>query len=131
MEKAQKAQKANIILLCECCGFSCITKKDLNRHLLTAKHKKNSNDNEKSPKSKITFNCINCNKKFNDNAGLWRHKKKCVSRYETDEPGPEPETKQEPNNEIINLLIVENNKQLQDNNKQLQDNNTRLHDEIN
>jgi hypothetical protein len=33
MEKAPKSPK---LLICECCAFNCITKKDFIRHLLTA-----------------------------------------------------------------------------------------------
>jgi hypothetical protein len=92
---------------------------DYIKHNLTVKHKNNTttiNDNEKLAKTKITFNCVNCDKIFNDNAGLWRHKKKCNIVE------PVSVITEKPNNEIINLLI-ENNKQLQENNKQLQDEN--------
>jgi hypothetical protein len=113
MEKPIKPLKIPKIFLCECCVFNCINKKDFTKHLLTDKHNKNViqiNDNEKNPKTKITFNCVNCDKKFNDNAGLWRHKKKC----NIVEPVSDTD---KPNNEIINLLI-ENNKQLQDENRE-------------
>ena len=115
ISKISKISEISYKFICVSCDYKCNKQSDFNKHNLTAKHKNNTttiNDNDKIIKPKIIFNCVNCNKMFNDNSGLWRHKKKC-----------------KPNNEIINLLI-ENNKQLQHNNTQLQDNNTQLHDEI-
>ena len=128
--------KISYKFICVSCDYKCNKQSEFKKHNLTAKHKNNTttiNDNDKIIKPKIIFNCVNCNKMFNDNSGLWRHKKKCKI-VEPDTVLPLREDK--PNNEIINLLIEnnkqlqDNNKQLQDNNKQLQDNNTHLHDEI-
>jgi hypothetical protein len=43
---------------------------------LTGKHNNDNKNNKKVAKS--SHDCDICNKKFNDRAGLWRHKKKCV-----------------------------------------------------
>ena len=49
--------------------------------MLTKKHKNNEiaqNNNELGPNlPKKIYSCENCDKKFKDRAGLWRHKKKC------------------------------------------------------
>jgi hypothetical protein len=45
--------------------------------VLSAKHKKSMDFNENLPKICSDFVCKNCNKKYKDNSGLWRHKKKC------------------------------------------------------
>jgi hypothetical protein len=45
--------------------------------VLSAKHKKSMDCNEKLPKTCSDFVCKKCNKKYKDNSGLWRHKKKC------------------------------------------------------
>ena len=56
-------------------------KKDFKKHLLTRKHTiadfelKKSLEAQKNPK-KTNYGCI-CGKMYNDNSGLWRHKKKC------------------------------------------------------
>jgi hypothetical protein len=45
--------------------------------MLSTKHKKAMGFNETLPKICSNFVCKNCNKKYKDNSGLWRHKKKC------------------------------------------------------
>ena len=68
---------------CELCNFKCSYNKDFQRHINTKKHKNNilttnnNNINQKKPDTKI-YQCENCEKTFNDRAGLWRHKKKCT-----------------------------------------------------
>ena len=74
---------------CEICKTTPGNKKDYNKHLLTAKHKKN----ESLTKSGISLTenplieenhdheCSYCNKVYKSRVGLWYHKKKC--NYET------------------------------------------------
>jgi hypothetical protein len=45
---------------------------------LTSKHKFATFSNENPAISSAKFTCTNCSKKYNDNSGLWRHKKKCI-----------------------------------------------------
>jgi hypothetical protein len=74
--------KKPVNFFCELCNFKCSYNKDFQRHINTKKHKNNilttnnNNINPKKPDSKI-YQCENCEKVFNDRAGLWRHKKKC------------------------------------------------------
>ena len=68
-------------------------KSNYDEHLLSQKHKKSMVSNEKPA---ICFACQNCNKKYKDNSGLWRHKKKCIN----DIP------KQD--NTLLNYLMKEN-----------------------
>jgi hypothetical protein len=64
--------------VCEFCEYITSNKKDYNKHLLTAKHSKTTNNNGKVPKIPLPyFECPICASVFNDRAGLWRHKKKC------------------------------------------------------
>ena len=116
MEKAPKSPK---LLICECCAFNCITKKDFIRHLLTAKHKKLYNLNPLEQNKPKIFSCNKCDKSYNARNSLWYHEKKCCFVKEK-----EPD-KEEPNNKII-MLLIDNNKHLQDNNKQLQDDNKEI-----
>jgi len=44
---------------------------------LSTKHKRAMDCNENLPQICSDFVCKNCNKKYKDNSGLWRHKKKC------------------------------------------------------
>ena len=64
---------------CELCDYSTSRKDQYERHLSTSKHKNTTNNNEKVGKVGKTYECLHCSKIFNDRAGLWRHKKKCVA----------------------------------------------------
>ena len=58
---------------CNCCGYNTNIKRDYDNH---NKSKKHSDILNKSEETKI-YECINCNKKFITNGGLWKHKKTC------------------------------------------------------
>jgi hypothetical protein len=72
--------------ICECCNIKTNNKKDYNKHILTLKHKKLSNVNIIEtfvPKNNYDcpiFTCKNCNKEYLSRVGLWKHKKKCVTK---------------------------------------------------
>jgi X-X-X-Leu-X-X-Gly heptad repeat protein len=118
----KKPLKTPKLFICECCDYKCKKQSEFNKHNLTAKHKNNTtpiNDNEKRPKTKNTFDCVNCSKIFKDYSGLWRHR--FNHTYEI--------AKQNNNQLRDNYKqLQDNNKQLQDNNKQLQDNSKQLQD---
>ena len=68
---------------CEKCNYFTTKKCNFDRHLLTAKHKKEQNGNKLSSenhkneqKGAIVFTC-DCNKSFKTNSGLWKHQKQC------------------------------------------------------
>ena len=63
---------------CQYCDFVCSKQSNYNKHLLTAKHKKITNDNEKMPKNaEIQRYICDCGKKYMHSSGLSRHKQKC------------------------------------------------------
>ena len=68
---------------CVQCNIKTNNKKDYNKHLMTAKHKKLSNVNQlvtsypQSSTNEKYFACENCNKNYLSRVGLWKHKKKC------------------------------------------------------
>jgi hypothetical protein len=72
--------------ICECCNIKTNNKKDYNKHILTLKHKKLSNVNIIEtfvPKNNYDcpiFTCKICNKEYLSRVGLWKHKKKCVTK---------------------------------------------------
>jgi len=74
---------------CEKCNYYTSSKKDFNKHILTAKHKMITNGNEKSQKNSNPHMC-ECGKKYIFSSGLSRHKQKCT--YTTEE---------EPQNTIV------------------------------
>ena len=61
--------------ICENCKFSCSNKKDYNRHLLTAKHIKMTN-NAKNTSNLPIFVC-ECGKQYKYRQGLHYHRKTC------------------------------------------------------
>jgi hypothetical protein len=62
---------------CIKCSYNTVRKNDYNKHILTAKHIKTTNNNNNSQNSHNRYNCAICNKHHNDRAGLWRHNQKC------------------------------------------------------
>lgn len=78
MEKIAKNRKKYSCLTCD---YNTFNKFDYEKHLETEKHKiaiLAIQSNDLSQKSqKIAYSC-NCGKVYQDNSGLWRHKKKCA-----------------------------------------------------
>ena len=58
---------------CKICVFYTKLKRNYENHIITEKHLRNINKNITEQK----YMCVNCNKKFLTNNGLWKHKKKC------------------------------------------------------
>ena len=77
----EKVPKSSHIYCCNICDYSSSRKSQYDRHLLTDKHKINvlaMNGNVTAIiKSSNEYICEICKKKYKDNSGLWRHKKKC------------------------------------------------------
>jgi hypothetical protein len=75
--------KNNVLnFFCKYCDYSCCKKYDWTRHLSTAKHRKALPGNDFhtiSGQKGQTFQCSICEKYFKTNAGLWKHKNKCIS----------------------------------------------------
>ena len=98
----KKLEKTLPKFLCETCDFKCFTNTDWNRHIITAKHIKTTNNNGKNLENlKPKYICNNCKNEYNDRAGLWRHKKKCLKEEEI----KDIETSDK---DLIMILIKEN-----------------------
>jgi hypothetical protein len=96
---------------CEICDYHTSKKSSYNDHLLSAKHNFATFGNENSAKFCSKFTCPNCSKKYNDNSGLWRHKKKCIDSQDN----PSENVKNDNSNNdtsnkdnLIEYLIKEN-----------------------
>ena len=66
---------------CNICNYNTSRKYNLELHLKSIKHNNNvltTNNNDPLVNISKNYHCQNCAKEFNDRAGLWRHKKKCV-----------------------------------------------------
>jgi len=85
--------------------YNTCNQKDFNKHLQTKKHNNNTNFVPKN------YLCPNCNKKFNDRTGLWRHKKICIHIIVNKDEKKEQTSDKEKSldkDQLIMLLIKEN-----------------------
>ena len=79
----KRLEKTSPKFFCEKCDFKCFTNTDWNRHIARAKHIKTTNNNDINLENfKPKYVCVNCEKEYNDRAGLCRHKKKCSEKNE-------------------------------------------------
>ena len=94
---------------CEKCDYGSYKKFNFDLHLDSKKHKNNAlttNNNELVAKTSTKkYECENCEKCFNDRAGLWRHSKKCNEQQNSNKS---PEISQE-----LILTIIKQNSELQ------------------
>lgn len=116
---------------CMSCDYICFKKYNYDRHILTSKHinkQKTTQNEQKEQKEQKEQNnkytCNTCNKIYNDRAGLWRHKKKCV---ENNNNVSTNEFKMLTN---LVLEVVKNNSELQKQNNELQKQNQELQKNI-
>ena len=98
---------------CDICDIKTDNKKDFNKHLITAKHKKNeilTNIEHISPQNPIHI-CKKCSKIYKSRVGLWYHEKKCSQIKEDEQNKIILESE---NNNITPELIIEFIKQNQE-----------------
>jgi len=91
---------------CENCDYGTCKKSSYDDHLVSAKHTKSMIGNENLPKFCSEFICPNCSKKYKDNSGLWRHKKKCLENEK--EVKTNELNEQNDSVELIKYLMKEN-----------------------
>ena len=107
--------------LCECCNYETSSKKDFNKHILTAKHKKLVDASnmlvDLSPKK---FIC-NCGKSYTHDSSYYRHKKICTYKnyniIEEKEQDERQNKQEETKNEIkfdkeLVMMLINQNKEL-------------------
>jgi hypothetical protein len=104
----EKTQKNAKMFVCINCHFKSCNKFDYTKHLSTQKHKNNvltTNDNNieiNEAKNSKKYECVNCDKCFNDRAGLWRHKQKCTNNLKNELANEENQQ------QLIEYLLKEN-----------------------
>ena len=64
---------------CDKCDYTTSKKSSFKNHCHSKKHKNNENNENYAKLCSPKYHCDNCEKKYNDRAGLWRHKKKCIT----------------------------------------------------
>ena len=115
-----KLGKISEVFCCKICDYTTCLKYNFKIHLKSIKHKNNettTNNNELLGKISKKYECENCEKGFNDRAGLWRHNKKCkieekIEHIKNDEPSDK---------ELI-VMLLKQNSQLIDKNCELSKN---------
>ena len=115
----KKPKKTPKIYVCIKCDFKCFNKKDYTRHLNTAKHRNQQNQQEKTQKNPKAISnklkCV-CGKTYKDRSGLWRHKKQCEQVNNKIIITKDKEINDNStildliaqNKELMNLLVVQN-----------------------
>jgi hypothetical protein len=98
----EKVGESSTCFFCENCNYKTGKKYNYDKHVLTQKHLKSINFNEKVAKSSKPYMCPYCNKEYKDYSGLWRHKKNCNTQ-QVIQIDNEPIDKQ-----LILMLIKEN-----------------------
>jgi hypothetical protein len=120
-----KSPKITKKYFCEKCNYKCYRQSEFNRHLLTAKHKRNQMELIKSPKITKQYSC-NCGKIYKVASGLWKHKQKCIQNINFIAVQENHEEKKSlmdiitQNKEIMDMLIVQN-EELRKQNKEQSD----------
>jgi hypothetical protein len=103
---------------CNVCDYKCCKKFNFDRHLLTSKHIKEITRKQKRAKNEQNeqqiikeFECEKCNKIYQTNAGLWKHKKLCAKE--------ESITNNEPHDKELIMMLVKQNSQLFEQNNEM------------
>lgn len=94
---------------CKSCDYNTSKKSSYTEHLLSRKHQKSMIFNQNLPKICPQYVCKFCNKKYKDNSGLWRHKKKCNDNINSfGNENANSELEEPTDKQLIMLLIKEN-----------------------
>ena len=75
--ETEKVPETSKLFVCKFCNYNTSRKSQYDRHLITPKHKNETNETKMKQKSSIKFQCL-CGIDFNSRTTLWRHKKKCL-----------------------------------------------------
>ena len=70
-------EKIPLFFICKHCDYNTVSRKDFNKHCLTAKHKWNENGNNMEIKKSPHHICT-CGKEYITYSGLWKHKQTCT-----------------------------------------------------
>ena len=123
-------KKIEKYFICDKCNYKCFNKKDFNKHLMTAKHKKKTeelNGTDFVLKNPQKYQC-KCGKQYKVKSGLWKHKQKCstnnnnnnsITTQENLENKPSLMDIITQNKEIMDALVLQN-EQLMKQNQEMQ-----------
>jgi hypothetical protein len=116
---------------CETCDYGTSKKSSYDTHILSSRHKKSTFINQNQPEFcqilPSNFTCENCDKKYKDKSGLWRHKQKCNIPQNSNKS---PEISQEliltiiKQNSELQQTVIEQNKTINEMSKNIQTTNS-------
>jgi len=113
----EKLAKSSTEYKCNLCDYSTFRKNNFNKHLNSIKHKNNENthnNNAKVAKVAKKYICVNCEKIFNDRAGLWRHNKICVSNNNIHTTITDNDINDDINDKNLIMMLIKENKEIKD-----------------
>ena len=95
---------------CSNCDYGTSKKSSYTEHLSTSKHQKSIENNQNLLKTNSEFVCKICEKKYKDNSGLYRHKKKCgITENKQEETHLiKKSSNEQKDNDLMQLVIKEN-----------------------
>jgi hypothetical protein len=105
-----KQPKSAPIFECIVCDYKCIRNSEWQRHISTVKHRSRVTSN--SLETNQQHVCFNCNKKYQDRTGLWRHNKKCLPKKPDDEKKA-PQINELFDKETLIIQLLKQNQELQ------------------
>jgi hypothetical protein len=70
------------------------------------------NSNLKKPKSSSNYTCQDCQKTYKDNSGLWRHKKKCLSKTDNSLNNMSEIHSNDPTDKQLIMMLIKDNTEL-------------------
>ena len=111
MEIAKVAKSSSKLYFCEICDYKTSRRYNFTKHKTTAKHLEEINgnifDSKSSKSSNESFLCTNCGKHYTTNAGLWKHKQKCIyDEYQI-------KISNEPTDKELIVMLMKKNDELQ------------------
>jgi hypothetical protein len=113
--ETKKVPKSSENFVCECCDYITSKHSQYERHVLTAKHKNETNETLLKQKSSKKFQCLNCDVIFGSRTTLWRHKQSCNKSEELENRENQNENNDENNQDkdLIMMLVKQNSELLE------------------
>ena len=105
-----KQPKSAPIFECIVCEYKCSRNSEWQRHISTVKHRSRVTSNSLATNQQHI--CFQCNKKYQDRTGLWRHNKKCLPKNLDDEKKA-PQINELFDKETLIIQLLKQNQELQ------------------
>jgi hypothetical protein len=112
---AQKGKKGQKEYYCEKCNFKCCKNYSWRRHISTTKHLQETIGNDlgaNCDKKGQNYSCQNCEKCFQTNAGLWKHKQKCINQTILQPKVASLQNNNDPSDKELMMMIIKDNSEL-------------------